>query len=339
MSQPREHPGDSGSGEQATLTLSFSEMIRSVKTLAVKTGTRNTPYWVHHADRQIQEAEVYLISNDIGRAFVNYAKAAVILRVILPSLPGYLQLTTDEQSSIASKLQESCRYIRLFEKNLLDGNTRYHNASENHQKEQKWWEQLRELTKYNDGAEDEEASSSAIQMQSDAVARDTIDHENLPIASRFSLPAALTPESVSIPEAPPSPLSHWIVLHPLDSYQPDIPKAAPEPTSLYMDLHSFEDRADSIPEAPPEPRSMWIELHPVGGKEHTIPEVAPEPTSLYLDLRPLENGEDSIPDDLPEPQSYWIDLHPIDQSTRPVPEVPPESMSMLLDLHPSEDAS
>ncbi|KZP17083.1 hypothetical protein FIBSPDRAFT_1047048 [Athelia psychrophila] len=320
------------------LSRPFSKIVHNVMALAVNQGTKETNQ-IKHADKYMERAK-FVSGSNIERAFVDYAAAAVILRAKLSSRPGDL-----EQSSVASKLQESCRYIRLFEKYLINGNIRYHGVAENRlardrQDTQDSWRSLRDLTGFDDGAEGEEDSSRAIQMPSDSDAGNVIGHKNLATASRSSSPAALLPpERASMPERPPSPLSHWIELHPVDSYEHDIPEAAPEHTSLYIDLHSIEDDARLIPEVPPEPRSMWVELHSVDGNERSIPEVAPEPTSLYLDLHPLEDDEDSVPEDLPDPQSYWMDLHPIDQSARPVPETSPEPVSMSLDLHPSEDAS
>ncbi|KZP14151.1 hypothetical protein FIBSPDRAFT_896780 [Athelia psychrophila] len=305
MSQSREGPDGSGTGGQATVTLSrpFGEMIHNVLALAGNRGAKDTENWVQQAGKHIQWAKSSVIGDDIERAFINYASAAVILRAILPRSPGYSQAMGEEQTSITS---ESCRYIRLFEQNLITGNVRYYVVPENRlvrdrKNTQNSWRQLRDMTRYNEGAEEDEheSSSSAIQMD----AGDVTGQQDLPTSSRSPKPNLISPQRRgSIPEMPPSPPSHWIELHPIDNYEQRVPEVAPEPTSLYVDLHPLEDDEYSIPEAPPEPRSMWIELRPVrDGNEHIIPKVAPEPTALYLDLHPSEDDADSITDNLPRP--------------------------------------
>lgn len=163
-----------------------------------------------------------------------------------------------------------------------------------------------------------------------------VGHQDLPTSSRALSPSLLPPPvRVPVPENPPSPLSHWIELCPIESDPHSVPEVAPEPISLSVDLHLL-NTGDQISEQTSESRSPWIGLRRIDDNEHGIPEVAPEPTSLYLDLHPLEDDADSIPDDLPKPQSYWIDLHDINEYKQLVPDISPEPLSLFLDLHPLE---
>lgn len=104
MSQPHEEPDGSGTGGRFTVTLSrpFISIVRNVIALAGNMGTTDTAHWVLQAGKYIQWAKSAVISNNVERAFIGYASAAVVLRTILPKCPGYSQTMGDKLSSITS---------------------------------------------------------------------------------------------------------------------------------------------------------------------------------------------------------------------------------------------
>lgn len=64
--------------------------------------------------------------------------------------------------------------------------------------------------------------------------------------------------SILIPEEPPSPISYWIDLHPLDDCIKDVPEISPEPLCLRLDLHPLDD-ANSTPEVSPSALTFRLE--------------------------------------------------------------------------------
>lgn len=63
-------------------------------------------------------------------------------------------------------------------------------------------------------------------------------HQVLSISLRFPKLNVLSPGWRGlILETPPSPLSYWIELHPIDKYDHGVPDLAPEPVSLSLDFH------------------------------------------------------------------------------------------------------
>ena len=66
-------------------------------------GSSALEYWVGKAASYLEAARECAAAGNEGteRAFVNYAKAAVILRSVLPGLPGYADAAAELEESIA----------------------------------------------------------------------------------------------------------------------------------------------------------------------------------------------------------------------------------------------
>ncbi|KAF7978211.1 hypothetical protein HWV62_1196 [Athelia sp. TMB] len=232
-------------------------------------------------------------------AFMNFAKAAVILRVKLPSLPEYDKLSEEKRQTVAFKLYEAFSYLKQLEF-ILDRTTYYPyarrpvfipaevgseplrtpksrkrtdgemRASKHHQKELKKdsdaWEKWKTLVRYEESSGAEELEGfKPITGHSDSM-------ESMPGGSR-SPSKALFVSSEATGVAPGTPTRTPI--------SPTSPKALGE-----------ESDDDSIPESPPSPHNFGLDLHPIDPK--SIPEVAPEPISIFLDLFPLDDSV--IPD-------------------------------------------
>lgn len=115
MSQTSGYTHDSsGSGRSSANYLPFTVLSRpfadiaddvfTFNTLAKESDRTDTEFWIHEEESYIEQGRS-LRFTDVENAFLHYAKAAVILRVKLPSLHGYSLLTDVEQEAVSAVSQ------------------------------------------------------------------------------------------------------------------------------------------------------------------------------------------------------------------------------------------
>lgn len=158
-----------------------------------------------------------------------------------------------------------------------------------------YWIDLNTIDDYDELTSEEEFGGKLKQNMrinySDAKHWTYIDNLSADFSARLALASSPGP----IPDGTPSPLSHWVDLHPIENsiaghltHQRNlIPEEPPLPLSHWIDLHTIEDWANLTPEIAPEPTSMFLELHPL--QRSSLPEESSSPTEITLHLYELQD--------------------------------------------------
>ncbi|KZP28712.1 hypothetical protein FIBSPDRAFT_247175 [Athelia psychrophila] len=276
-------------------------------------------------------------------------------RMGLPAHPDYQIFAADPQAQI--KLDADARelfgYLQDLKLEILNRVAPSSDAAEQSVAEEAWNGLRRDL-----GFEDEAAVEDT-QTPPEGGTGNLADADLSFAGSSSSAHETLTSVLGSVPDEPPSPLSYWIDLHPIEGAKTDphegesriIPDEPPSPLSYWIDLHPIDDAEVDlhgnenrfIPDEPPSPLSYWIDLHPIDDakanphedKNRFIPETPPVPISHWINLRPIEDYRGLVREVAPEPTSMFLELHPLDDLSPP--EVPPSPVELTLALYESHD--
>lgn len=103
-------PGETPSENQVIISRSLSELVQEAVAPLKEPGPPDSDihYWIQEANSSVERAKTLHAKGSKDESFMNFAKAAVILRAKLPGLPGYAQLSIDRKHSIA--LVSVCSY-------------------------------------------------------------------------------------------------------------------------------------------------------------------------------------------------------------------------------------
>ncbi|KZP15493.1 hypothetical protein FIBSPDRAFT_82841 [Athelia psychrophila] len=110
-------PGETPSENQVIISRSLSELVQEAVAPLKEPGPPDSDmhYWIQEANSSVERAKTLHAKGSKDESFMNFAKAAVILRAKLPGLPGYAQLSIDRKHSIALYTKLSATYTSIIQ--------------------------------------------------------------------------------------------------------------------------------------------------------------------------------------------------------------------------------
>ncbi|KZP14209.1 hypothetical protein FIBSPDRAFT_1048969, partial [Athelia psychrophila] len=282
-------PGETPSENQVIISRSLSELVQEAVAPLKEPGPPDSDihYWIQEANSSVERAKTLHAKGSKDESFMNFAKAAVILRAKLPGLPGYAQLSIDRKHSIALTVYETFSYIHQYHTDILTRTPPYdtfpnpdidesqsarQEQTESHE-ESAAWVYLNTIINYEEGSREKNLSGFD-QIPGHSYERH-LGYED----SILPVPSSGTPF------LPPA----YAIIPPLERRLKNVDGNASipeEPRSPLVDPGSIKDDRKSpismlIPEIPPEPISLFLDLYPLEDA-HLIPDFSPSKLEFTL---------------------------------------------------------
>ncbi|KZP15483.1 hypothetical protein FIBSPDRAFT_958823 [Athelia psychrophila] len=272
--------GASSSGDapnqSALVRLIKMASINATQSIAMPDLTLTLESW--DKLKQMRRPEAYSLTQLVGlsdtelkREFLHCATRMYLMRKGWPAHPDYQRFTADPQvqTKLDTDSRERFEYLKGLKREIMK---RAQGSDPKQQLElEDAWEGLRRDLRFEDVVE--------------TVAKEEIQHHsesgNLEAPTDISFASSSTDQALknstsrivpgTIPDVPPSPLSYWIDLRPIEEAKADhlghenrlLPEELPVPLSYWIDLRPIEDLAGLVLEVSPKPTSMSLELHPL----------------------------------------------------------------------------